>query len=317
MNQLSLAWPWALLALALPLLIRFGAPAKRHPAALHHDGLALLSATPRSHDLITLLAWSCLVLALCRPQWLTPPHISYEQSRDLFVAVDLSDSMRAEDMLDGGQQQARLHAVQQRVTSLITARPGDRIALIVFADHAYLLSPLTRDHQALLQLADELDFDLVGRTTAIGEALALARQHQDGDRPAALLLITDGRNTSGNADPREEARRATSQGMIIHTLGVGADPDTPLLPANQRDPSAELDEPLLRELATLGGGHYFRARSQEDLANMQRQLDQLLPTALPRYQLPQALELYPWPLALALLLLLPGSLRPRSAKEPA
>ncbi|MBZ6074443.1 VWA domain-containing protein [Aeromonas schubertii] len=302
-GSLSLAWPWALLALALPLLIRFGLPPLRPARALSHEGFARLFVTPRRGEWRAALVWGAFILALCRPLWRDPPSIAWQPSRDLLVAIDLSDSMRAEDMLDEGRQMSRLAAVKQRLARLIQARPGDRIALIVFADHAYLLSPLTRDHQALLAFGEELDFDLVGRTTALGEAIALARAHQDGAHPGALLLITDGRNTSGDAQPQEQARLAAAEGMVLYTLGVGADPDTPLLPANQRDPSAELDEPLLREIARLGHGRYFRVRSMADLAEMQAALDRLEPTARPLHRMSAERELYPWPLALALLLL--------------
>ncbi|MFR9721176.1 VWA domain-containing protein [Aeromonas diversa] len=302
-GTLTLAWPWALLALALPLLIRFGLPPLVPARALAHEGFARLFSAPRRSDWQAALIWCAFILALCRPLWREPPIIAWQPSRDLLIAVDLSDSMRAEDMLDEGRQMSRLAAVKLRIAQLIRARPGDRIGLVVFADHAYLLSPLTRDHQALLAFGEELDFDLVGRTTALGEAIALARAHQDRAHPAALLLITDGRNTSGEAEPREQAGLAAAEGMVIYTLGVGADPDAPLLPASQRDPSAELDEPLLRELARLGDGRYFRVRSMADLADMQQSLDRLEPTARPQHQMSAERELYSWPLALALLLL--------------
>ncbi|RQM65751.1 VWA domain-containing protein, partial [Aeromonas hydrophila] len=130
------------------------------------------------------------------PQWQEPPQVSYQSSRDLILAVDLSDSMRTQDMLDEGEQKDRLSAVRQQIDRLIAARPGDRIALIVFADHAYLLSPLTQETNALLALTRELDFELVGRTTALGEAILLAHQHKAPNSSTALLLVTDGRNTA-------------------------------------------------------------------------------------------------------------------------
>jgi Ca-activated chloride channel family protein len=193
--------------------------------------------------------------------------------------------------------------VRQQISNLVASRPGDRIALVVFADHAYLLSPLTQETGALLTLARELDFDLVGRTTALGEAILLARQHADPTRPTALLLVTDGRNTSGNADPLTEARLAAKAGIHLYTLGVGADPDTFAAPAGDADPSAELDEALLQQLATLGGGRYFRARNRGDLAAINQAIDTLEPLARPQILSRPHQELYPWPLALAWLLL--------------
>ena len=309
---MSLAWPWFALALVLPLLVRFGLPPWRR-GALSHPGFALL----RSHTGLPLgraaLIWCALILALCRPQWWGEPVIQYEGSRDLLLAVDLSDSMRTLDILDNGEQLARLTAVRPHIKALIAKRAGDRVGLIVFADHAYLLSPLTQEITALLTLSDELDFNLVGRTTALGEAILLARQHSDPDRPTALILVTDGRNTAGNADPKQQAQFAAAQGIRIYTLGVGADPDTFIQPYDQinpsmADPSSELDEPLLNELAQIGGGRYFRARSQLDLEAINQILNQLEPAPLPVTRYQPLIELYPWPLALMwLLLILPAS----------
>lgn len=164
----------------------------------------------------------------------------------------------------------------------------------------------------MLTLSDELDFDLVGRTTALGEAIQLARQHGDPGRPTALLLVTDGRNTAGNADPLQEAKLAAAQGIRIYTLGVGADPDTFIQPydeagSGQADPSSELDEPLLKELVQTGQGRYFRARTQSDLDAINATLNALEPAPMPIAQYQPVIELYPWPLALLCgLLLLPS-----------
>ncbi|MFM1701950.1 VWA domain-containing protein [Aeromonas salmonicida] len=305
-----LAWPWFALALVLPLLVRFGLPPlsadKQNRTLLLHDGFPLLRPHAGQPLWRMTLCWCALVLALCRPQWQEPPLVTYQSSRDLILAVDLSDSMRTQDMLDEGEQRDRLSAVRQQISRLIETRPGDRIALVVFADHAYLLSPLTQETKALLTLTRELDFDLVGRTTALGEAILLARQHADPKRPTALLLVTDGRNTAGSADPLSEARRAAASGMTLYTLGVGADPDTfvdALQPA-QSDPSAELDEALLQQLAKVGQGRYFRARTQRDLDAINQTLDTLEPAATARTRYLPNRELYPWPLALAWLLLM-------------
>lgn len=320
-----LAWPWFALALALPLLVRFGLPpvSRTGRARLAHAGFPLLLSQTGQPQWRMALCWCVLVLALCRPQWQEAPLIHYQASRDLILAVDLSDSMRTQDMLDDGEQTDRLAAVRQQISNLVASRPGDRIALVVFADHAYLLSPLTQETGALLTLARELDFDLVGRTTALGEAILLARQHADPARPTALLLVTDGRNTAGNADPMTEARRAAAAGIRLYTLGVGADPDTFASPLGGADPSAELDEPLLQQLAELGHGRYFRARSQADLSAINQAIDTLEPAARPQTLYRPHHELYPWPLALAWLLLVwptrlrwPGRRTDRDVPEP-
>jgi hypothetical protein len=184
--------------------------------------------------------------------------------------------MRTQDMLDDGEQTDRPAAVRQQISNLVASRPGiasPSSSLPITP----ICSPLTQETGALLTLARELDFDLVGRTTALGEAILLARQHADPTRPTALLLVTDGRNTSGNADPdRGQARRQSRHPSLYP--GVGADPDTFAAPAGDADPSAELDEALLQQLATLGGGRYFRARNRGDLAAINQAIDTLEPS---------------------------------------
>ncbi len=138
-----LAWPWFALALALPLLVRFGLPRSLAPAAPGWPMPASPCCCPR--------AWAAPVahgpVLVCPGAGPVPPPVAgaplihYQASRDLILAVDLSDSMRTQDMLDEGEQRDRLSAVRQQIAQLIGERPGDRIALIVFADHAYLLSP--------------------------------------------------------------------------------------------------------------------------------------------------------------------------------
>ncbi len=210
-----LAWPWFALALVLPLLVRFGLPPRpsgaHDPGVLSHGGFPLLRPHAGQPLWRMALCWCALVLALCRPQWQEPPQVSYQSSRDLILAVDLSDSMRTQDMLDEGEQKDRLSAVRQQIDRLIAARPGDRIALIVFADHAYLLSPLTQETNALLGLTRELDFELVGRTTALGEAILLARQHKAPDRSTALLLVTDGATPPAALTPCARPSRPPQQ----------------------------------------------------------------------------------------------------------
>lgn len=105
-----LAWPWFALALVLPLLVRFGLPPRprgaHDPGVLTHAGFPLLRPHAGQPLWRMALCWCALVLALCRPQWQEPPQVSYQSSRDLILAVDLSDSMRTQDMLDEGEQKA-------------------------------------------------------------------------------------------------------------------------------------------------------------------------------------------------------------------
>ena len=133
--------------------------------------------------------------------------------------------------------------------------PGDRIALVVFADHAYLLS-LTQETGALLTLARELDFDLAGAPRP-WEAILLARQHADPTRPTAPAAGDGRAQYLGQCGSLTEARLAAKAGIRLYTLGWAPTLTPSPRLAGDADPSAELDEALLQQLATLGGGSLF------------------------------------------------------------
>ncbi len=295
-----LAWPWFALALALPLLVRFGLPpvSRTGRARLAHAGFPLLLPQAGQPLWRMALCWCALVLALCRPQWQEAPLIHYQASRDLILAVDLSDSMRTQDMLDEGEQRDRLSAVRQQIAHLIGERP-----------------PAGTDPRARFRSGGAHHGARRGHTAG-----PPARRPRTPHRPAADHRW---RNTAGNAEPLTEARRAAAAGIRLYTLGVGADPDTFASPLGGADPSAELDEPLLQQLAELGHGRYFRARSQADLSAINQAIDTLEPAARPQTLYRPHHELYPWPLALAWLLLVwparlrwPGRRTDRDVPEP-
>ncbi|MCD8546967.1 MAG: VWA domain-containing protein [Aeromonadaceae bacterium] len=305
--MLILAWPWLLLLLLLPLLVR------RHLRAvpsLLGEPLVIPTlpyvserplATQRWQPLLLLLAWACLCLALARPQWLGEPLALEQAQRDLMLAVDLSDSMRTQDMVLEGAPVDRLSVVKQQLTQFVQRRQGDRLGLILFADHAYVMMPLSADHATLAQFIAELDFGLAGHLTAIGEAigLSLKRLEQQQTQQKVLILLSDGRDTVETLPPLTAARLAANAQMRIYTIGLGAeDPEDP-------DGShSDLDEQTLTRIAAVTGGHYFRARDPDSLANIYQAIDELEPSERnARFYQPRQ-ELYPWPLSLALALCL-------------
>lgn len=208
-----------------------------------------------------------------------------------------------------GEAVDRLTLVKHLLGEFIERRRGDRLGLILFGSQAYVQAPLTHDRQAIGDWLEESFIGLPGRETAIGDAIGLAIKRLL-DEPAAsrvLILITDGANTAGTVSPLRAARLAAEQGIRIFTIGVGADTQaqdgvTASLWGLQFDPSIELDEGSLQEIALLTGGSYFRARSEADLQAIYAQLDQLEPALRDGLPDRQVTPLYPWPLALALLL---------------
>ena len=286
----ELAWPWLLLALPLPLIVARLLP--RAPGwiatALHlpHTGFVLpqqadISPVPRLRTLLALLAWALLVFAAARPQWLGPPEDVPRSGRDLLLAVDTSGSMSIEDMQLGGAPAPRFAAIQAIAADFIKRRDGDRVGLILFGTRAYLLVPLTFDLKTVGKQLADATIGLAGRETAIGDAVGLAVKRLR-DRPEnqrVLVLLTDGVNTSGELDPHKAIDLAAANHVRVYTIGIGADAlrVNSLFGSRIVNPSADLDEAMLKRMAEATGGRYFRARNSDELADVYRTIDQLEP----------------------------------------
>jgi len=309
---LELVWWWWLLLLPLPWLIRWLPPARQaDEPALQLDTLPLLMPAPEAirgprRRWLCWLLWGGLLLAASRPAWVGDPVHIPRSGRDLLLAVDLSGSMQIRDMVLNNRAVDRLTMLKSVLAPFIDSRQGDRIGLILFADHAYLQAPLTYDLATVQRLLDETELGLVGEHTAIGEAIGLAlKRFVQGDKPQrVLLLVTDGRNNAGEVTPQQAARFAAEHGVTLYTIGVGADAmdERGLFGRRQINPSQDLDEATLQQLAALTGGRYFRARSTADMQQISAQLNQLQPVEQGEQQLRSRRELFYWPLALTLLL---------------
>jgi len=315
-------WPWMMLLAPLPWLVRRLAP----PATTQEPALRVpffeewqqLSETQAKASgatgtvplVVAWLLWLLLLVAAARPVWVGEPIEIPNSGRDLMLAVDISGSMRIEDMQLGQVVGRRIDAVQQLGAQFITRRSGDRLGLILFGSNAYVQSPLSFDTATVKRFLQEARIGFAGQETAIGDAIGLAVKRLK-ERPAqsrVLILLTDGQDTASSVQPLDAARLAGDLGIRIYTIGIGADEMT--LPglfgssfgSRQVNPSAELDEASLQEIARLTGGQYFRARNPRELANIYQLLDQLEPVEqdAATYRPRQALGYLP--LALAILL---------------
>lgn len=315
--MISFEWPWLALLLPLPYLVyKLARPVgDRREAALRVPFLDdFVDETGRSPELrssrwMTLLAavaWALLIMAAMRPQWLGD-FIDFPVSgRDLIMAVDLSGSMQEEDFLLKGQRVDRLTATKFVAGDFIDRRIGDRIGLILFGERAYLQAPLTLDRETVKTLLYESAIGLAGRATAIGDAIGLAvkriRQRENANR--VLILLTDGANSAGEVEPIEAARLAAREGLKIYTIGVGADEMVVdfFFGTRKINPSADLDEKTLTEIADMTGGQYFRARDTTELDKIYAILDELEPVERDVRRFRPRKSLYYWPLALSLAL---------------
>lgn len=308
-------WPWLFLILPLPLLVRYFLAARItiEQAALKvpflddfpSEETHIIAAEKPWRLWLATAAWILLVLASTRPQWLGEPIEQAVSGRDLMLAVDLSESMSAQDFELQSQMVDRLTAIKAIATEFINRRVGDRLGLVLFGTQAYLQTPLTFDRKTVATLLDESAIGLAGEATAIGDAIGLAvkRLQKQQANSRVLILLTDGANTAGELSPLKAAELAASFKLKIYTIGVGADEMivNSFFGSQKVNPSQDLDEETLTAIAQKTGGKYFRARNTEELNQIYQLLDQLEPVEKDKQYFRPRAELYFWPLSLALL----------------
>jgi len=322
----SISWllPWAVVLLPLPWLLRLILPAVRQQQTVAYVPFAAelpaSSAVQQSRGekirlFVAALIWLLMVIAAARPQWHGDAVSLPVSGRDLMMAVDISGSMQTEDFELSGRRVDRLTATKAVANAFIENREGDRIGLILFGSQAYVQTPLTFDRKTVQILLNESAIGLAGKETAIGDAIGLAvkrlqqggdggSQRADGKTDQVLILLTDGVNTAGAVPPEKAAELARKRGLIIYTIGIGADAMTVRSMFGQRqiNPSAQLDEKTLTAIAEQTGGRYFRARDTSELVNIYSLIDQLEPVEREKDMFRPRHALFMWPLALALLL---------------
>jgi Ca-activated chloride channel family protein len=336
----QLAWPWMLLLLPLPWLVRRFVPpepmdkdaALRVPLAGEFAMVAgsgrLVGAKPWRLVLLALV-WGLVVLAAARPQHIGDPEALPMTGRDLLMAVDLSGSMEERDFQLDGEWVDRLTATKAVAEDFIARRVGDRIGLILFGRETYLQTPLTFDRATVQTLLDEAVIGLAGTETAIGDAIGLAiKTLTDAgvdESRRVLVLLTDGANTAGAVEPLKAAELARQRGMVIYTIGIGADAVLvrSLFGVRRVNPSADLDEQTLTTIAEGTGGQYFRARDVESFERIYEVLDELEPAASEESGFRPVVEYFHWPLGAAALLVaawaaltIVGALRGQPLPEP-
>ncbi|HYG04782.1 MAG TPA: VWA domain-containing protein [Stenotrophomonas sp.] len=309
------AWPWAWWLLPLPLLVLLLPPlasraaALRVPYASALQGIAAeVARRPawRRVPWLLWLAWLCLCAALSRPQELGAPVTPPQQARQMMLAVDLSASMTETDMQLGGQVVDRLTAAKAVLADFLDRRQGDRVGLLVFAERAYALTPLTADLPTVRDQLRDAVVGLAGRQTAIGDALALSvkrlREQPLGQR--VVILLTDGESNAGSITPEKAAELAAATGVRVHTIAFGGAGGYSVFGIPLPGGGDEIDETTLRQIAEKTGGRFFRARDADELAGIYAELDRLEPVAAPGVAVRPRIERYAGPLAIALLLVL-------------
>lgn len=317
----SIAWPWALYFLPLPIVVYYLIPkAKQQLASLKvpfFTQVESLSLTDQKGvgsssrlKLVTLITiWCLLIGATVNPQWTGDAIPLPPSGRDLLVAVDISGSMDTHDMVVNGQQEKRINIVKVIVSDFIERRKSDRLGLILFGTNAYLQAPLTFDKPTVGTLLKEAQIGFAGPNTAIGDAIGLGikRLRERPESQRVLILLTDGENTAGEVAPRQAADLAKQEGIKIYTIGLGATQmqvRQGIFGSHVRtiNPSAELDTDTLSYIAETTGGRFFRATNPQELYEIYSLLDELEPIEQDAEIYRPISALYYWPLGIALIL---------------
>jgi Ca-activated chloride channel homolog len=308
--NLELVWWWMLFLLPIPLLaIRYLPPAKQStPIQIAYLPSSSSESRPsqRISQILVIMIWLCLVVAATRPVWYGDPVTTHPKHRDLMLVVDLSYSMSQKDMKQGDHYIDRLSAVKNVVSNFIDHRKGDRVGLVLFADHAYLQTPLTFDLKTVKSQLNQTVLKLIGTKTAIGEGIGLAtKTFIDSDAPQrVIILLSDGSNTSGVLDPIRAAKIAKKYKATIYTIGIGAGEMEvqDFFFTHTVNTAQDLDEKTLMAIAKITGGQYFRARNSHDLATIYDTINHLQPVAKASQTWRPQSEWFRYPLALAFIL---------------
>ena len=219
---------------------------------------------------VFLLTIACLILGLANLQSGSKMEEVKREGIDLYIAVDVSNSMNAQDIVP-----SRLDRSKQAINKLISELKGDRLGVIVFADKAFVQLPITTDYGAAkMFLASVNTSSVASQGTAIGEAINLAvTSFADDERSKAIIIISDGEDHENEA-AMNAAREAAKKGIRIYTIGMGLPDGAPIPEYNQygrmmgykKDRNGNtivtrLDEDMLRRIAEAGGGMYVRANN--------------------------------------------------------
>jgi Ca-activated chloride channel family protein len=303
-SDVTFAYPWMFYFLAvIPLMIFwYWKTGMRKETSIIYSSLKIFEEMPVSwkerlrHVPIVLrcLAIVFLIIALARPQSFSSGQNVTTEGIDVVMAIDISGSMISEDLKPN-----RVEAVKNVVEKFIENRPNDRIGLVVFSREAFTQCPITIDHSVLINLLKKIGPGMVPDGTAIGNGIAdaVGRLKDSKAKSKVIILLTDGENNAGEIDPLTAADIAKAYGIRVYTIGAGTEGEapypvqTPFGVRYQMMPS-EVDEPLLKNIAEITGGMFFRATDNTALNNIYYKIDKLEKTKIEVTSYRNAAELF-------------------------
>lgn len=230
---------------------------------------------------LRLLALALLITALARPRTVdVSTKTKTTRGIDIVIAIDVSASMLAKDLLPN-----RLEALKKVAGQFIKGRPNDRIGIVEYAGESYTKTPITSDKAIVLRSLNDVKYNtIIDGGTAIGSGLATAvnRLKDSKAKSKVVILMTDGVNNSGFIDPKIASELAKEYGIKVYTIGIGTN-GTALSPIGilpngnfqYGRVQVEIDEGLLKEIADVTGGKYFRATDNKKLAEIYSEINKL------------------------------------------
>jgi Ca-activated chloride channel family protein len=316
-TALTFVRPWLLLLLlAIPLLAYLRGKAGP-AAALTFSSTTTLRAIGKQSAAragkflraLLLAALAFFVIALARPQ-LGKSLTQVEASGiDIMLVLDVSGSMLNLDFKIGDQDATRLDAVREVTRRFIESRPNDRIGMIAFGTQPYVVSPMTLDHDWLVQNLDRVRIGLVEENTAIGSAMAAAgnRLNDKHSKSRAIVLLTDGDNNAGKISPETAAEALKALRIHFYAIGIGTNgpaavpvpgpgghalTDTDGQVIYQRG-TVHFNEAGLKQVANIAGGRFFRATDTESLKQIYADIDKLEKSTVSVKKYQQYRDLFP------------------------
>ena len=227
--------------------------------------------------LLRLLALTCIIFALARPQTRNDEQITEGEGVDIILCIDVSGSMTAQDFTPN-----RMEAAKRVAADFVDQRTTDRIGIVIFSGESFTQCPLTTDHAVLKAQIENIRNGLLEDGTAIGSGLATSvdRLRTSSAKSKVVILLTDGINNGGLIDPGTAKEIAKRFKVKVYTIGVGTEgfartPVSTPMGVIMQNEKVTIDEKLLTSIANETGGKYFRATDNKSLSNIYKEIDNL------------------------------------------
>lgn len=258
---------------------------------------------------LRIIAIALIVVALARPQ----THSENAKTKitdgiDIVMAIDVSASMLSQDLKPN-----RFEALKKVASQFVKDRPNDRIGLVIYAGESYTKTPVTTDKSIILNALSEITYGQIEDGTAIGMGLATAvnRLKESKAKSRVIILLTDGVNNTGFIDPQTAAELAAEYGIKVYTVGIGTNGMALSPYALNADGSiiyrmqqVDIDEPLMKKIAQVTKGRYFRATNNQKLQQIYDEINQMETTKIEEFKYTEVDEKFRWWVLVAGVLLL-------------